>query len=167
MNSHVVEISIAGCVEEMVRVPIFGKQRALCIFDEFRAHLTPQVIQTCRDHCITHSFISAGTTPLTQPPYVAMNKLFKALIKEFTEKLRENKEAAEDIEKWTVSQQRVVTTEAVGRAWEEWNRPESQSWQKIVLQSFNDTGISLPVDGSCDHELNIKGFARGELVVGD
>ena len=96
-----------------------------------------------------------------------MNKPFKALIKEFTEELREEKEEAEDIEKWTVSQHRVVTTEAVGRAWEEWNKPGSQSRQKIVIQSFRDTGISLPVDGSCDHELKIKGFAPGELVVGD
>lgn len=25
----------------------------------------------------------------------------------------------------------------------------------------------MPVDGSCDHELKIKGFAPGELVIGD
>ena len=148
-------------------VPLFGKQRALFIFDRFRAHLTPQVLQTCRDHHITPSLIPAGTTPLTQPLDVAMNKPFKGLIKEFTEELREKKEEVDDIEKWSISQHRIVTTEAVGRAWEEWHRPGSQSRQKIVIQSFRDTGISLPVDGSHDHELNIKGFAPGELVVGD
>jgi len=36
-----------------------------------------------------------------------------------------------------------------------------------VIQAFRDTGISLPVDGSHDRELNIKGFAPGELVVRD
>ena len=148
-------------------VPLFGKQRALFIFDRFRAHLTPQVLQTCQDHSITPSLNPAGTTPLTQPLDVAMNKPFKGLIKEFTEELREKKETDEDMEKWSVSQHRVVTTETVGKAWEEWHKPGSQSRQKIVIQSFLDTGISLPVDGSCDHELNIKDFALGELVVGD
>jgi hypothetical protein len=27
---------------------------------------------------------------------------------------------------------------------------------KIIIQTFRDTGISLPVDGSHNHELNIK-----------
>lgn len=133
----------------------------------FRAHLTPQVLQTCRDHSITPSLIPAGTTPLTQPLDVAINKPFKGLIKEVTEELREKKETEEDIEKWSVSQHRVVTTQAVGKAWEEWHKLESQLRQKIVIQSFCDTGISLPVNGSRDHELNIKCFAPGELVVGD
>ncbi|KAG0123621.1 hypothetical protein HOY82DRAFT_543441 [Tuber indicum] len=102
---------------------------------------------------------------MTQPLDIALNKPFKGLIKEFTEEIREKKEDLEDIEKWTVSQHRAVTTEAVGRAWEEWH--QSHARQKIIIQSFRRTGISLPVDGSCDSELSIKGFAPGELTVGD
>lgn len=75
-----------------------------------------------------------------------MNKPFKGLIKEFTEEAYECKEKEEDIEKWSVSQHRVVTTEAVGRAWEEWYK--SIDRHKIIIESFRDTGISLPVDGS-------------------
>ncbi|RPA91909.1 hypothetical protein L873DRAFT_1848016 [Choiromyces venosus 120613-1] len=146
-------------------VPIFGDQRALFVFDRYRAHLTSSVIETCRKHKITPSLIPASTTPLTQPLDVALNKPFKGLIKEFTEEIREEKEALEDIERWSTSQHRIVTTEAVGRAWEEWNKAQSQ--RKIIIQSFRDTGISLPVDGSCDHELKIKGFSSGELVLGD
>lgn len=124
-------------------VPIFGKERALFIFDHYRAHLTPSVIQTCRDNNIIPSLIPASTTPMTQPLNTAINKPFKGLVKKFTEKLREEKEDIEEIDKWSVGQHRVVTTEAVGRAWEEWH--QSNSRRKIVIQSFRDTGISLPV----------------------
>jgi len=148
-------------------VPIFGKERALFVFDRYWAHLTPPVIQTCRDNNIIPSLIPAGTTPMTQPLDTAINKPFKGLVKEFTEKLRERKESlyGENAGKWSVGQHRVVTTEAVGRAWEEWHL--SNSRRKIVIQSFRDTGISLPVDGSCDRELKIKGFTPEELIIGD
>ena len=77
----------------------------------------------------------------------------------------ERKSGGENAWKWSVGQHRVVTTEAVGRAWEEWHL--SNSGRKIVIQSFRDTGISLPVDGSCDRELKIKGFTPEELILRD
>ena len=55
----------------------------------------------------------------------------------------------------------------VGRASEEWHKSGSQKQQNIVIQSIHDTGISLPVDGSGDHDLNIKDFTPEELVVDD
>lgn len=150
---------------EKFLVPIFGQQRSLFVYDRYRAHLTPTVIQKCRDNNIVPSLIPAGTTSMTQPLDVAVNKPFKGMIKEFTEEARERTEEEKDIDKWSVSQHRIVTTEAVGRAWEAWNNDSTK--RKIVIQSFKDTGISLPVDGSRDHELKIKGFAPGELVIGD
>lgn len=150
---------------EKFLVPLFGDHRSLFVFDRYKAHLTAPVIQKCRNHNIIPSLIPAGTTPLTQPLDVAMNKPFKSLIKEFTEEAREHKEEEENIEKWSVSQHRIVTTEAVGRAWEEWHN--SVARRKIIIKTFRDTGISLLVDGSCDSELNIKGFASGELAIGD
>jgi len=149
------------------QVPIFGKERALFVFDCYRAHLTPPVIQTCRDNNIIPFLIPAGTTPMTQPLDTAINKPFTCLVKEFTEKLRERKESldGENAGKSSVGKHRVVTTEAVGRAWEEWHL--SNLRRKIGIQSFRDTGISLPVDGSCDRELKIKGFTPEELIIGD
>ena len=137
------------------------------MFDRYQAHLTPPVIETCRDNNIIPSLIPAGTTPMTQPLDTANNKLFKGLVKEFTKELRERKESmeGENAGKWSAGQHQVVTTEAVGRAWEEWHL--SNSRRKIVIQSFRNTGISLPVDGSCGRELKIKGFTPEELIIGD
>jgi len=58
---------------------------------------------------------------MTHPLDIALNKPFKGLIKEFMEEIHKKNVDLEDIEKWTVSQHQVVTTEAVGRAWDEWH----------------------------------------------
>lgn len=150
---------------EKFLVPLFGDHHSLCVYDRYRAHITLLVIQTCHNHNIIPSLIAVGTTPMTQPLDVAVNKPFKALIKEYTEQIRERKEIEEDVDKWSTSQHHVITTQAVGQAWGEWH--SSVASRKIVIKSIRDTGISLPVDGSCDHELNIKGFPLGELVIGD
>lgn len=146
-------------------IPLFGGQRALFVYDRYRAHLTAPVLQLCRNNKITPSLIPAGTTPLTQPLDVAINKPFKGLVKEHNEVIREYMEDENKLEDWTVSHHRIATTRAVGRAWEAWGK--SIEKQKIVIQSFRNTGISLPVDGSRDHEIKIKGFRPDELVIGD
>jgi hypothetical protein len=46
---------------------------------------------------------------------------------------------------------------------EEWNR--SKIRRKVIIQTFRDTSVSLPVDGSCDHESKIKGLVPGKLVI--
>lgn len=145
-------------------VPIFGHHRSLFIYDRYKAHLTAPVINTCRDNNIIPSLIPPGTTGLTQPLDIAINKPFKGLIREYVEEIRDQKEM-DGIEKWSVDQHRIVTTEAIGRPWETWH--EDTAKRKIVIQAFRDTGITLPVNGSGDHELKIKGFQPGELVVGD
>lgn len=107
-DKHVhVEFSPTGWMNETLfskfiekfLVLIFGDHRALFVFDHYKAHLISPVIQLCRDHNIIPSLIPTGTTPLTQPLDVAMNKPFKSLIKEFTEEARECKEYERDIEK--------------------------------------------------------------------
>lgn len=53
--------------------PIFGYHQSLFVFDYYRAHLTPSVMQTFRDSNIGPSLIPAETTGLTQPPNIAIN----------------------------------------------------------------------------------------------
>lgn len=58
-------------------VPIFGHQRSLFLLDWYRTYLTTPVIHTCPDNNIIPSLIPAGTTGLTEPLDVAINKTFK------------------------------------------------------------------------------------------
>jgi hypothetical protein len=45
-------------------------------------------------------------------------------------------------------------TRCVGKAWQQF----SITRQEVVVQSFRKLGLSLPIDGSCDAELSIKGL---------
>jgi hypothetical protein len=49
---------------------------------------------------------------------------------------------------------RVLMTRCVGKAWEQFYITR----QEVVVQSFRKLGLSLPIDGSCDAELSIKGL---------
>lgn len=70
-------------------ISIFGNPHSLFVYDLYRAHLTPAVIQSCHNNNISPSLIPAGKTLLTQPFHVVINKSFKNIIKEFTEEDRE------------------------------------------------------------------------------
>ena len=37
----------------------------------------------------------------------------------------------------------------------------------MVVNSFRKVGLSLPIDGSCDDELSVKGISKEEYRVGD
>jgi len=67
----------------------------------------------------------------------------------------------EEIENWTIRQRRILTTWCIGDAFYKFHSEKSD----IVSRSFRKVGLSLPPDGSCDDELDIKGF--GGLEIGD
>lgn len=146
-------------------IPIFGNYQSLFVYDCCGAHFTPAVIQTCYDNNIIPSLLSAGTTPLTYPSDIVMNKPLKSIIKEFMRQDRERKEKKEDIEKWSICQHHVVTTEGVGRVQVEWYKSVDRC--KIVIKLFQDTRISLPGDRSCHHEYNITEFDANEMTIID
>jgi len=47
-----------------------------------------------------------------------------------------------------------MTTHFVGEAYIGFHKEKGQ----VIRRSFRKVGLSLPIDGSSDHELNIKGF---------
>lgn len=98
-------------------------------------------------------------TGLTQPLHIAVNILLNGLVREYSEEAQDRMERVENFENWSVGQHRIDTTEAVGQAWESWHSDPAK--QRTVIQALRHTCITLPVDGSCDHELKIKGFEPG------
>jgi len=53
-----------------------------------------------------------------------------------------------------VGRRRILTTWAVGEAWERFSRDRKE----VVKKSFHILGLALPIDGSCDGEISIKGI---------
>ena len=61
-----------------------------------------------------------------------------------------------------VGRRRVLCTWAVGKAWERFTSNSSQ----VVEQAFTTVGLSLPIDGSRDSEISIKGLLTSFFVEG-
>lgn len=61
-----------------------------------------------------------------------------------------------------VGRRRVLCTWAVGEAWERFTTNHSH----VVERSFTTVGLSLPIDGSRDSEISIKGLSTLLFVEG-
>ncbi|KAG0135520.1 hypothetical protein HOY82DRAFT_536693 [Tuber indicum] len=61
-----------------------------------------------------------------------------------------------------VGRRRVATTWAVGEAWERFSKEK----REVVRKSFRVLGISLPMDGSDDGEISVKGLDTSQLIAG-
>ena len=53
-----------------------------------------------------------------------------------------------------VGRRRILTTWAVGEAWEIFTRERAE----VIKKSFRILGLALPINGSCDEEISIKGL---------
>ena len=56
----------------------------------------------------------------------------------------------------------MLTTWAIGEAWEVFCREQAE----VVQRSFCAVGLAVPIDGSCDHEISVKGLNPSFLVEG-
>jgi len=52
-----------------------------------------------------------------------------------------------------------MTTECVGRAFQQFHNHKAD----VIRRSFQKVGLSLPIDGTLDHELDIKGLPELEI----
>lgn len=59
-----------------------------------------------------------------------------------------------------IGHRRMMTTWAVGEAWERF----CLSWQEVIKRSFTAVGLSLPIHGSRETEMYIKGMDMAKLV---
>jgi len=61
-----------------------------------------------------------------------------------------------------VGRRRVAVTWAVGEAWEVFSREKVE----VVRNAFRAVGLAVPINGSEDHRLSIKGLANELLIEG-
>jgi len=56
-----------------------------------------------------------------------------------------------------------MTTHVVDRAW----KASCQQKQGLFVKAFQDVGVTVPINGSQDGEIKIKGFTASEIDIGD
>lgn len=137
-------------------------QKTLLLLDVFAGHTTDTVLSKLRSANIITSLIPGGCTGLLQPLDTAVNKPFKGYLREFTDQYIDEQEEKLgcEVESWSVSDKRVMTTHVVARAWEAFCKEK----RELIQKSFRDVGVTLPVDGSEDSLLKVKGFEAEDLA---
>ena len=122
--------------------------------DVFSGQKTKEVITSFKALKCTTSFIPGGTTGFIQVCDTVINKSLKARIDDLAEQYIDENERDWVEGKYSVSQRRVLLTKWVGQAWEDMHAEDSD----MIRQAFVQVGLGLPIDGSRDSEIKIKGF---------
>jgi hypothetical protein len=72
-------------------------------------------------------------------------------------------DTGDDVEKWSVSQKRVMVTHVVGEAWNQFCKEK----KSLIEKSFVDVGLNIASDGSEDSKLSIKGYEHRKPEIGN
>jgi len=145
---------------EFMLLPVLDTGPTLLVMDLFKSHSTQGIKNWLRAHGIVPSLVPGGCTGLVQPLDVSVNRPFKDILKQVIDDevdLAERQPTpAAGKKDWqsAASKMRVMMTKCVGEAWEIFNREK----RDVVIRSFRCLGIALPIDGSCDNEISIKGL---------
>ncbi|RPA89182.1 hypothetical protein L873DRAFT_1849434 [Choiromyces venosus 120613-1] len=142
-------------------IPVLGGQPTLFAMDLMGSHKTPAILHLLRSHDITPSPIPGGCTSLLQSLDISVNKPFKEMVRDFTDEKIFELESMEEFERWSVGDRRITTTFCVGDAFYKFHQEKAE----IIWRVFRKVGLSLPIDGSADSELDIKGFTG--LTIGN
>ena len=123
----------------------------MLVLDVHKAQKTLDILDTLAEMNTTPIYVPAGTTGLIQPIDVCFNAPFKAAIKK-----QADDHIKDNLEKYVqgtipASERRILFTKWVGKAWE-----ELSANTEMVKRSFLKCGISVPIDGSRDDDINIK-----------
>lgn len=167
-NAYANETILVNWITDML-VPALPTGPRLLALDVAKFHKTNAVLDTLRSHDIIPAMIPPGCTGLVQPLNVAVNKPLKDLLQELVEDSLEcyERKSGEDLRESgkssAVEERRVLVQHCLASAWETF----CTNKRELIISSFRKVGLALPIDGSCDEELSIKGIPPEELIVGD
>jgi len=130
---------------------------SLLLIDVAGFHTTDTVLEKLPAAPITTSLISSDCTGLHQPLDIVINKPFKGYLREYMDTYIETD--SDSIEKWSVSDKRIMITNGVAEAWAAFSAEKYQ----VIQKAFQDLGVTLPVNGQQDNEIRIKGFDQVEI----
>jgi len=136
----------------------------LLIMDLLRSYKTKPVKKLLKKNDVTLSLVPAGCTGIAQPVNISFNRPFKDMLKKEIDKEFERADNNIDPNDITgssaVGEMRVMMTKCVGEAWEKFCREK----REVIIRSFHCIGASLPIDGSSDGEISIKGLPTPNLM---
>lgn len=132
-----------------IALDVFAGQKILAVLNAFRASKT------------TTSFIPEGCTSMVQPLDTAINRIFKDHISELLDHEMDRNPDLWDSGRFTVSDCHILMTWIVSETWE-WLHCEKN---QLIIKAFRQVGITLPIDGTQDSQLTIKGLE--DLEIGD
>ena len=161
---------LVNWIEEYL-IPALPSGPRLLALDVAKFHSTEEVLITLRSNNIILSMIPPGCTGLVQPLDVLVHKPFKNILGDILEEHLDTYEVQHQVnlrelhqsDLSAIAEQRILVTHAFGEAWEKFN----QTYQELVVTTFRKLGLTLPIDGSCDDELSIKGIDPSLLTIGN
>ena len=153
-----------------ILVHVLPPRPRLLALNAAKFHSTHEVLSTLHSHDILASLILPKCTGLVQPLDVSVNKPFKWLLRDILNLLHDfeaknNRNLCEipRTNMAAVAEQRILVTQAVGEAWDQFSR----RYQGLVVETFRKLGLTLLIDSSCDDELSVKGIESCLLQIGD
>ncbi|RPB01507.1 hypothetical protein L873DRAFT_628596 [Choiromyces venosus 120613-1] len=127
-------------------------------------HITDSILAIPHENNIVPLIIPGGCSGLLQPLDTTVNsKPFKEYLREETETYHDEHATIEDIGRWTISEKRIMTPHVVSCTWKAF----CQQKQSLIVKAFRDVGVMLPIDGSQDGDIKIKGFTTSEIDIGN
>ena len=167
-NAYANKSVLVNWITDML-VPALPSGPRLLALDVAKFHKTDAVLDTLRSHDIIPAMIPPGCTGLMQPLDVAVNKPLKDILRVLVEdaldlyEQRMGEDLRESSRTSAVEDRWVLVQRCLADAWETFCTTK----RELIVASFRKVGLALPIDGSCDEELSVKGIPREDLVVGD